>query len=168
MLSWFSRRAHFTIEKNLRFFQWKYGRGNPLQPQTNLCRLVKFEIEFKSKGKMAIYHFSVKTISRGAGRSAVACSAYRSGEKLIDERQGKEQDYTRKQALNIQKFMPLKMLILSYSTAITFGTRLKKLNVEKMPTSQENLKLLFHMNLMLNNVKECLMSCAKNWSNDMA
>ena len=45
---------------------------------------------------MAIYHFSVKTISRGAGRSAVACSAYRSGEKLIDERQGKEQDYTKK------------------------------------------------------------------------
>lgn len=45
---------------------------------------------------MAIYHFSVKNISRGDGRSAVACSAYRSGEKLIDERQGKEQDYTRK------------------------------------------------------------------------
>jgi hypothetical protein len=45
---------------------------------------------------MAIYHFSVKTISRGAGRSAVACSAYRSAEKLIDERQGKEQDYTKK------------------------------------------------------------------------
>lgn len=45
---------------------------------------------------MAIYHFSVKTISRSAGRSAVACSAYRSGEKLIDERQGKEQDYTKK------------------------------------------------------------------------
>ena len=89
-------------------------QGKSLQPQTNLCRLVKFEIEFKSKGKMAIYHFSVKTISRGAGRSAVACSAYRSGEKLIDERQGKEQDYTRKQALNLQKFMPLKMLILSY------------------------------------------------------
>ena len=44
---------------------------------------------------MAIYHFSVKTISRSAGRSAVACSAYRSGEKLIDERQGKEQDYTK-------------------------------------------------------------------------
>ena len=80
---------------------------------------------------MAIYHFSVKTISRGAGRSAVACSAYRSGEKLIDERQGKERITPEKQALNLQKFMPLKMLILSYSTAITFGTRLKKLNVEK-------------------------------------
>ena len=52
---------------------------------------------------MAIYHFSVKTISRSTGRSAVACSAYRSGEKLIDERQGKEQDYTRKTGVEFTK-----------------------------------------------------------------
>ena len=45
---------------------------------------------------MAIYHFSVKTISRGAGRSAVACSAYRAGEKLTCHYYGKEQDYTKK------------------------------------------------------------------------
>ena len=87
---------------------------SPLQPQTNLCRLVKFEIEFKSKGKMAIYHFSVKTISRSAGRSAVACSAYRSGEKLIDERQGKNKTTQEKQALNLQKYMLLKIQILNY------------------------------------------------------
>ena len=51
---------------------------------------------------MAIYHFSVKTISRSAGRSAVACSAYRSGEKLIDNRYGKEQDYTRKMGVEFK------------------------------------------------------------------
>lgn len=51
---------------------------------------------------MAIYHFSVKTISRGAGRSAIACAAYRSGEKLIDERQGEEQDYTRKTGVDFK------------------------------------------------------------------
>src|SRR5690606_26063011 len=45
---------------------------------------------------MAIYHFSVKTISRGNGRSAVACAAYRSGEKLVCDFYGKEQDYTKK------------------------------------------------------------------------
>ena len=45
---------------------------------------------------MAIYHFSVKAISRGAGRSAVACAAYRSGEKLVCDYYGKEQDYTKK------------------------------------------------------------------------
>ena len=45
---------------------------------------------------MAIFHFSVKAISRSAGRSAVACSAYRSAEKLEDHYQGKIQDYTQK------------------------------------------------------------------------
>ena len=45
---------------------------------------------------MALYHFSVKAISRADGRSVVACAAYRSGEKLDCEFYGKIQDYTRK------------------------------------------------------------------------
>ena len=45
---------------------------------------------------MAIYHCSVKVISRATGRSAVAAAAYRSGERLTDERLGKCHDYTRK------------------------------------------------------------------------
>ena len=52
---------------------------------------------------MSIYHFSVKNISRADGRSAVAAAAYRSGEKLIDERQGKEQDYTKKTGVELKK-----------------------------------------------------------------
>ena len=42
---------------------------------------------------MPIYHLSVKAISRSDGRSAVACAAYRSGEKLLDEKYEKSQDY---------------------------------------------------------------------------
>ncbi|MDL2257606.1 MobA/MobL family protein [Eubacteriales bacterium OttesenSCG-928-K08] len=45
---------------------------------------------------MAIYHCSVKIISRSAGRSSVAAAAYRSGEKLHNERDGLTHDYTRK------------------------------------------------------------------------
>ena len=45
---------------------------------------------------MAIYHFSVKAISRADGRSVVACAAYRSGQKLVCDYYGKEQDYTKK------------------------------------------------------------------------
>ena len=52
---------------------------------------------------MAIYHFSVKTISRGNGRSAVACAAYRSSEKLVCDFYGKEQDYTRKTGVEFTK-----------------------------------------------------------------
>ena len=45
---------------------------------------------------MAIYHLSVKTISRSAGRSATAAAAYRAGVKITDERTGELHDYTRK------------------------------------------------------------------------
>lgn len=45
---------------------------------------------------MAIYHLSVKTISRSAGRSATAAAAYRAGVEIADERTGEIHDYTRK------------------------------------------------------------------------
>ena len=45
---------------------------------------------------MAIYHLSVKTISRSAGRSATAAAAYRAGAEITDERTGEIHDYTRK------------------------------------------------------------------------
>ena len=45
---------------------------------------------------MAIYHCSMKIISRGKGRSAVAAAAYRAGEKIISEYDGNTSDYTKK------------------------------------------------------------------------
>lgn len=45
---------------------------------------------------MAIYHCTCKIISRGQGRSAVGSAAYRSGEKLYNEYDGIEHDYTKK------------------------------------------------------------------------
>jgi hypothetical protein len=45
---------------------------------------------------MAIYHCTCKIISRGQGRSAVSAAAYRSGEKLYNEYDGIEHDYTKK------------------------------------------------------------------------
>jgi hypothetical protein len=44
---------------------------------------------------MAIYHFSAQVISRGKGQSSVAAAAYRSGDRLIDERTGEEKFYRR-------------------------------------------------------------------------
>ena len=45
---------------------------------------------------MAIYHLSIKIISRGKGRSAVAAAAYRAGEIITNEYDGITHDYTRK------------------------------------------------------------------------
>lgn len=48
---------------------------------------------------MAIYHLSVKTISRSAGRSATAAAAYRAGVEITDERTGEIHDYSRKRGV---------------------------------------------------------------------
>lgn len=45
---------------------------------------------------MAIYHCSVKIISRTSGRSSVGAAAYRAGEKIKNERDGITHDYTKK------------------------------------------------------------------------
>jgi len=45
---------------------------------------------------VAIYHLSVKPLSRSAGRSATAAAAYRAAERIEDRRTGELHDYTRK------------------------------------------------------------------------
>lgn len=52
---------------------------------------------------MAIYHLSVKTISRSAGRSATAAAAYRAGTRITDERTGEIHDYARKRGIESTK-----------------------------------------------------------------
>jgi len=45
---------------------------------------------------IAIYRCSIKIISRGKGKSAVATAAYRAGEKITNDFDGETHDYTRK------------------------------------------------------------------------
>ena len=56
---------------------------------------------------MAIYHLEAKIVSRGAGRSAVAASAYLSCSRMLNNYDGVQHDYTRKQGLAWQAvFLP--------------------------------------------------------------
>ena len=56
---------------------------------------------------MAIYHLEAKVVSRGAGRSAVAASAYLSCSRLYNDYDGIQHDYTKKQGLFWQQvFLP--------------------------------------------------------------
>ena len=72
----------------------------------HLCKLFEFA-RGPSPGQarkevltaVAIYHLSVKTVSRSSGRSAVAAAAYRSGIRLACERDGRTHDYTRKRGV---------------------------------------------------------------------
>ena len=56
---------------------------------------------------MAIYHLEAKIVSRGAGRSAVAAAAYLSCSRMLNEYDGVQHNYTRKQGLGWrQVFLP--------------------------------------------------------------
>ena len=61
----------------------------------------------RGKRTMAIYHLEAKVVSRGAGRSAVAASAYLSCSRLYNDYDGIQHDYTKKQGLVWQEvFLP--------------------------------------------------------------
>ncbi|WP_260253711.1 MobQ family relaxase [Levilactobacillus brevis] len=48
---------------------------------------------------MAIFHLSVKIISRSKGQSAIASVAYRSGQRLVDQETGQIKDFTHKRGV---------------------------------------------------------------------
>jgi len=48
---------------------------------------------------LAIYHLSVKPVTRAAGRSATAAAAYRAGQRIRDHSSGQVFDYTRKRGV---------------------------------------------------------------------
>ena len=54
---------------------------------------------------MAIYHLSIKIISRGKGKCSVASAAYRAAEKILNEREGTTHDYTRKKGVQHTEIM---------------------------------------------------------------
>ena len=57
--------------------------------------------------RLAIYHLEAKVISRGAGRSAVAAAAYMSCSTILNDYDGVQHDYARKQGLVWQQvFLP--------------------------------------------------------------
>lgn len=66
---------------------------------------------------MAIYHCSIKIIGRSDGKSAVASSVQRSGEKLMDDRTGLIHDFTKKRGV-VFKEVSLALCIVSVTLAL--------------------------------------------------
>jgi len=79
-----------------------YGEDQDQKTQANLCqlKLAKISLYKYIRLLMAINVLQVKPISRGAGQSATACAAYRSGEKIYDQREDREHDYSRKTGID--------------------------------------------------------------------
>ena len=54
---------------------------------------------------MAIFHSSSQVIGRSSGKSSVGASAYRAGEKIYNERDGLEHDYTKKEGVVFKEIL---------------------------------------------------------------
>ena len=110
---------------------------------------------------MAIYHLSMQIISRSKGQSAVAAAAYRSGEKLHDERTDEQKFYAR----NVQP----ETMILTPSNAPEWMKDRNRLwneveKVEKRKDSQlaRELNIALPIELNRDQQKELIQSFARN------
>lgn len=83
---------------------------------------------------MAIYHLSIKIISRGKGKSAVAASAYRSGEKIKNEYDGIVHDFTRKGGISHTEILLPQNAPQEFSDRGTLWNSVEK--IEKSKNSQ--------------------------------
>ncbi len=83
---------------------------------------------------MAIYHLSVKYISRGQGRSAVGAAAYRAGEKLHNEYDGLTHDYSHKRGIAHRE------IILSPNAPGEFADRQKLWNAVEMAEKRKDAR----------------------------
>ena len=83
---------------------------------------------------MAIYHCTCKIISRGQGRSSVGAAAYRSGEKLYNEYDGIEHDYTKKGGVVYSEIMLCKNAPKEYQDRQTLWNAVEQ--IEKSSKAQ--------------------------------
>lgn len=83
---------------------------------------------------MAIYHCSMSIIGRSSGRSAVACAAYRAGDKLMDEELQEVKDYTRKGGIVYSEIMLPENAPREYADRETLWNAVQK--VEKSKDAQ--------------------------------
>ena len=91
---------------------------------------------------MAIFHMSFSNISAGKGRSAIASAAYRSGEKLFDDKEGRSYFYAR-------SVMPESFILTPENGRVidkNFGMKLKRKTVRLIRDMQKNSTLPYQLN----------------------
>ncbi len=89
--------------------------------------------------KATAYHCSIKVISRGKGKSAVAAAAYWVGEKITNEFDGMTHDYTHKGGVVHTKILLPDHAPAAFSDRAVLWNEVEKIEKsKKRPTCAEN------------------------------
>ena len=83
---------------------------------------------------MAIYHLHCQIIGKSAGRSAIAAAAYRSGDRLLDYKSGKINDYSRNRGIVYSEIFLCKNAPKEYEDRETLWNAVQ--DVEKVKNAQ--------------------------------
>jgi hypothetical protein len=110
---------------------------------------------------MADFHFHGKVISRSKGRSAVGAAAYRSGEKLTNEKDGVTHDYTKKGGVVYSEIMLCENAPTEYKDRATLWNA-----VESTATANERLARDFDIALPLELSRGEQIDLVRNYVND--
>jgi ATP-dependent exoDNAse (exonuclease V) alpha subunit len=92
---------------------------------------------------MAIYHYSIKIISRGKGQSAVAAAAYRAGEEITSDYDGLTHDYTHKNGVVHTE------ILLPGNAPNEYADRAKLWNAVEMAEKNRNAQLAREVEIAL-------------------
>ncbi|MBS5931490.1 MAG: MobA/MobL family protein [Clostridiales bacterium] len=111
---------------------------------------------------MAMFHCSIKIISRASGRSAVASAAYRSGEKLYNDETGITHDFTRKRGVVFSEICIPNNAPREFANREYFWNEVQK--VEKRADAQ--LAREIEVALPREFTREQQKECVRNYIND--
>lgn len=80
---------------------------------------------------IAIFHCSIKVFSRGKGHSAVEKAAYRAGEKLLSDYNGRQYDYTKKGGVIYSEILLPEHVSKEYADRTTLWNAVEKAESSK-------------------------------------
>ena len=99
---------------------------------------------------MAIYHLSIKIISRGkGGKSAVAAAVYRAGDKFINEYNGQTYDYTNKPGVIHTEILLPDHAPREYLDRSTLWNAVEKVEAAKNSQLARELEIAFPVELSM-------------------
>lgn len=115
---------------------------------------------------MAIYHCSIKNISRGKGKSAVAAAAYRAGADLTDAETGITHNYTNKTEVAYSNIVLPPNAPTEYQDRETLWNAAQKVETQSNARLAREWEIALPQELSLDQCKELITQYAQSLADE--